>query len=429
MYFFSSPSSLRIPRASKRHGTYVPVNRPTQRHDKDQLRRTPADYPDPLLAEKSLNVVEGHAQPIWLTIPIPFNATAGEYLGEVEVTGSAEGDRFVGVMPVSIRVHNVTIEKTRMWSSCWFGPQMKKMGIEGSAFSPEYWSLIRKFAENLAQHRQNVIKVSPDKLCEFSVGEKGEILIDFARFDKTVQLFIDEGVIGRIEGDPLGRRVNGWNTPFVINTRTVVDGKLVKGTAQPDSAEADDYCRWYLTTLASHLEEKGWNEVFMQHLGDEPTWQTRESYYQLSQLARTYAPGIKLIEATHTHALPDDTIDVWMPLLSTLPDNYEGFKKRRDAGAEIWTYTCLHPQGGWANRLIEQPLLKTRLLAWINFRYGIAGQLNWGYNSWRSDDPFTQLTPKGGPGYLPAGDAWMVYPSPDGPLDSIRSLARRLYRP
>ena len=163
----------------------------------------------------------------------------------------------------------------------------------------------------------------------------------------------------------------------------------------------------------------------MQHLGDEPTDKTKDSYYELSRLARKYAPGIKFIEATHTHALPDDALDVWMPLLSTLSEEYEGFKKRRDAGAEIWTYACLHPQGGWANRFIEQPLLKTRLLSWINFRYGIAGHLNWGYNSWRSSDPFNQMTPKGGPGYLPAGDAWMVYPGTDGPLDSIRYEAWR----
>lgn len=404
---------------------YVPVNRPTQWRDSDQLRATPADYPDPLLADESIDLVEGHAQPIWVTLQIPTRSTPGVYQGEVEVSGSAEGDQFVGRLPIAIRVYDVTVGPSRMWSSCWFSAQMKKMGVDAAAFSPEYWSLMRKFARNLEEHRQNVVKLSPQKLGEFSIADSGELQIDFARFDRTVQMFIDEGVIGRIEGEPIGRRVSGWNTPFVVHIRKVVDGKVVEDTATPDSPEAEAYCRWYLTTLAEHLQEKGWTDIYMQHLGDEPTEKTLESYYQLSQLARKYAPGVKIIEATHTSALPQDAIDVWMPLLSTLEENYEGFKKQIDAGSEVWTYACLHPQGGWANRFMEQPLLKTRFLSWINFRYGIAGHLNWGYNSWRSEDPFTQTTPKGGPGYLPAGDAWMVYPSDDGPLDSIRYEAWR----
>ncbi|MCZ7640085.1 MAG: DUF4091 domain-containing protein [Verrucomicrobia bacterium] len=88
--------------------------------------------------------------------------------------------------------------------------------------------------------------------------------------------------------------------------------------------------------------------------------------------------------------------------------------------------TCVFPQGEYANRFIEQPLIKTRLLHWINFRYGITGYLHWGYNHWTSDSPFTHTTrAHGGPAYLPAGDPWIVYPGKDGPLDSIRFEAMR----
>ena len=86
----------------------------------------------------------------------------------------------------------------------------------------------------------------------------------------------------------------------------------------------------------------------------------------------------------------------------------------------------MFPQGEYANRFIEQPLLKTRLLHWINYRYGATGYLHWGYNHWRQEDPFTHLTPAhGGPPYLPAGDSWIVYPGSDGPLGSIRFEAMR----
>ena len=90
-----------------------------------------------------------------------------------------------------------------------------------------------------------------------------------------------------------------------------------------------------------------------------------------------------------------------------------------------FTRAC-SPQGEYANRFIEQPLIKTRLLHWINFRYGVTGYLHWGYNHWTKDSPFTHTTrAHGGPSYLPAGDPWIVYPGRDGPLDSIRFEAMR----
>ncbi len=68
----------------------------------------------------------------------------------------------------------------------------------------------------------------------------------------------------------------------------------------------------------------------------------------------------------------------------------------------------------------------TRLLHWINFRYGVTGYLHWGYNYW-SSDAFRQVSvyAEGGALILPAGDSWIVYPGKDGPLDSIRYEAMR----
>jgi hypothetical protein len=88
----------------------------------------------------------------------------------------------------------------------------------------------------------------------------------------------------------------------------------------------------------------------------------------------------------------------------------------------------MYPQGDYANRFIELPLIKTRLLHWINYRYGATGYLHWGYNAWRDDvDPFENPAPDhpAGRTILPAGDAWIVYPGRDGSLDSIRLEAMR----
>jgi hypothetical protein len=71
---------------------------------------------------------------------------------------------------------------------------------------------------------------------------------------------------------------------------------------------------------------------------------------------------------------------------------------------------------------------------WLFYRHRAQGFLHWGYNYWYVMDlgfnretqvlvnPFTDGasgTSAGGEG-APYGDAFVVYPGPDGPLDSIR---------
>jgi hypothetical protein len=70
----------------------------------------------------------------------------------------------------------------------------------------------------------------------------------------------------------------------------------------------------------------------------------------------------------------------------------------------------------YPNRFIDSPLIETRLLHWLNYRFGITGYLHWGYNQWASDDPYTQTcqTQHG------IGSDCLVYPKKDGIVNSIR---------
>jgi hypothetical protein len=81
-------------------------------------------------------------------------------------------------------------------------------------------------------------------------------------------------------------------------------------------------------------------------------------------------------------------------------------------GGEVWFYTALSPKGRYMNRFIDYPLLKTRLLHWINFKHGFKGFLHWGGNYW-GPEPFLDTQPviNQGRTYLPPGDAYIVYPN------------------
>jgi hypothetical protein len=68
----------------------------------------------------------------------------------------------------------------------------------------------------------------------------------------------------------------------------------------------------------------------------------------------------------------------------------------------------------YPNRFLDYPLSRVRVLHWINFSENLRGYLHWGWNFW-GDDPFGPPSAE-----LPPGDTHVVYPGPQGPLDSIR---------
>jgi hypothetical protein len=411
--------------SSVRFVGYVPVDRPIQTPPKDQLRKPPAEFPDPLLETPSLNVDGASAQPVWITVPIPSTASPGLYRGEARVTAKA-GDRVVtAALPVSVKVFKASVGKSRLWVTNWFGMHATHMKVQPEADSPAWWQLLRKYARNMAEHRQNTALIPPLSLAAYKAGPDGRLEINFDRFDRWVQIFTEEGVIGRIEGGHVGGRSGGWESQFVVQIRQVKDGKVQEASADPAGPEADRFFAQFLPALTGHLQAKGWLDRYVQHLGDEPTVGNSGSYRAMAALVRKYAPKLRVIEACHTKDLVG-AIDVWVPMLDFWHKDYEHYRQRQQAGEEVWFYTCVFPQGEYANRFIEQPLIKTRILHWINFRYGATGYLHWGYNWWTQDDPFKKTTREHpGPPYLPAGDPWIVYPGKDGPLDSIRWEAMR----
>lgn len=417
-------SETLTPRAVRFVG-YVHVDRPTQKPSKDQLRKPPAEYPDPLFEHASMDVPAGKAQPLWITVPAPKDAAPGIYRGVLRIEGTVDGTLCRAEQPLAIRIYPVTVDRTRLWVTQWFGVNWQHMDISPAPESEEYYALLRRYARNMAEHRHNVAIISPISLAAFSAGDNGALKIDFSRFDRWVTIFKEEGVIGRIEGGHIGGRDGGWTSNFVVQIREVAEGNVNARTAPPDSPEADAFYAVFFPALVAHLREKGWLDQYMQHLADEPIIPNKKSYQAMGALARKYAPELRIVEACHTKDLVG-SIDIWVPQLDYLHKDFAHYQERQRAGEEVWHYTCVFPQGEYANRFIEQPLIKTQLLHWINFRYGITGYLHWGYNQWTQDSPITHTTrAHGGPPYLPAGDPWIVYPGSDGPLDSIRFEAMR----
>ena len=408
---------------------YVRVGRSTPTPSRDRIVSPSGYYPDPILEEETIDIRKDTSQPIWVSVAIPTEAQPGTYTGSLTVTGRIAGRDFETSKTFSINVYPTVIERTSLWVTNWFtlsAQQLGRMngGIPVEPYSETYWALTRKLARKMAEYRQNVALLSPLHLASYSL-EDGTYSIDFTNFDKTVELFIEEGVVGRIEGGHIGRRESTWTTPFVVYVPIVSPDTTVFELYSITEEPARSFYQQFIPALTAHLKDKGWDAIYMQHLADEPISANIDSYIEIARFVKARAPELRVVEACHTRDL-ERTVDVWVPQLNFLHDDYDFYDQSQQQGAEVWFYTCLAPQGEYANRFIELPLIKTRILHWINYKYRIPGYLHWGLNHWQGD-PFEEttgiITESGN--VLPGGDAWIVYPTEGGVLSSIRIEAMR----
>jgi hypothetical protein len=330
---------------------------------------------------------------IWLTFDVPGDANPGIYTGEVTVLAHRTEWEVVGeedtfTVPVSLHVHDVEVPARRslkMTNWVFLDEMARWNGCE--FFDDQFWDLARIYAENMASHRQNMIMTSlynfysGAHLVDFLV-EGEELRFDFSNFDRWVQIFLDAG-FDYIEGSHLGW-IDGTVFCFVVR-----EGKVVKEDHLADSPEAERYLSQFLPALQAHLDEKGWLDIYYQHMRDEPTDEGKALYNTMMELRRKYAPRLQTIEATHSTDIEPPTIAV--PLLSHLHERRDFYKSQQEEGKEVWFYTACGPNDTYANRFLDLHLLNVRHMHWLNFKYDIPGYLCWGFNYWGMLSPFTEI--------------------------------------
>jgi hypothetical protein len=89
----------------------------------------------------------------------------------------------------------------------------------------------------------------------------------------------------------------------------------------------------------------------------------------------------------------------------------------------LWTYYCVGQRIDVSNRFFPMPSARNRILGSQLYKFDVDGFLQWGYNFWytrhsvRAVNPFINTDA----GYsFPSGDAFLVYPGENGPIDSLR---------
>lgn len=396
---------------------YVVVGSHTNDTPADELiGEAPGWYPDPLRnLPMDLEANQTHA--LWVTLAIASDVAPGSYQGTLVIR---VGEKTLARREFHLHVVSATVPAQRTLKvTNWFnvGDAASRQFYDAPQFSEAWWTVVENLGKVMADHRQNMVITPVMDLISPRV-DGSALTYDFSNFDRWVETLRRAGVIGYIEGGHLLDRAGSYDAALTVPAFVVENGKVVRQELAPDDPRVEPYLTSLLTALNTHLEEKKWKSIYFQHILDEPHGTEPPQYARVAELVHRNLPGVLTMDAIDASEMRDElkrNCDIWVPQLGRFDSQLDLIRDRIQSGHEVWFYTCLFPNKRYLNRLMDYPLLKVRLLHWLNFRYGFTGFLHWGWNFWTPDpvrdtqpviDANTQL--------LPSGDAFIVYPDRTG---------------
>lgn len=400
-------SGLSIPLNWNFVGT-IPLTENTPNQPVDHLiRKAPADFPDYLMEEKELELKPKTYKAVWLTASIPENTPAGKYSGSIKVRLNNE----LKSIPLTLIVYPLLLPSERHLDVVeWHNTSVfgKIYGIK-EAYSPEWFSMLAKIAANFAEHRQNTFQV-PFGSIGISVNDSSEFTFDFTRFDQIADVFWKTGKMDLLETGEIANfgKLRWAGTKAYLNDYEVKDAE----NGAINTMAGRDVLPRLLPAFQEHLRSKGWLDKTIFGIRDEPSVHNAVSYDQAADLVHLYAPDLKLFNALESTQVINH-LDLAVPKLDHFANWYPEFRKWQNDGHELWFYTVGIFQGSlFPNKTLDVPLIDSRIMHWLNYKYDATGYLHWGWNQW-TDDPLHVVGQH-------IGDGWHVYPSKNGFLNSLR---------
>jgi hypothetical protein len=385
----------------------IPLTENTPNQPADHLlRKAPANFPDYLMEETSVELKAKAYKAVWLTIGIPKNAEAGKYSGAITVKLNNE----VRSLPLSLMVYPLLLPEERHLDIVeWYNTSLfgKLYGIK--EYSPEWFAMLGKIAANFADHRQNSFRV-PMESISVSIDDSAELSFDFTKFDQIADVFWKTGKMDILETGEIANfgKLRWASNEIFLDDYQVKDAK----TGKMITMAGRDVLPEILPALQEHLRSKGWLDNTIFAVRDEPSVHNAIPYNRMVQLVHLYAPDLKLFNALESTQVIGD-LDLAVPKLDHFANWYQKFDQWQDENHELWFYTVGIFQGSlFPNKTIDVPLIDSRIMHWLNYKYDATGYLHWGWNQW-TDDPLHTVGQH-------IGDGWHVYPSKDGFMNSLR---------
>ena len=395
--------------------------------DSDYLHdKQPGRYPDlmrPLAAGELFPLTAGKTASFRFEINVPENAAAGVYPINVALS-DASGARIAEEM-LRLEIFPAVLPEQKLIYTEWFHCDCLATYYNVEPLSEEHWRIIENFAATAVKNGVNMLlmPVFTPPLDTAVGGERptvqlvgvtkksaGDYAFDFSLVDRWLAMCERIGV----RYHEISHLFTQWGAEHAPKIMATVDGvytKLFGWETDSLSEEYLSFLRQFLAALKAYLRGKGLLDKTMFHISDEPSREHLERYRKLREALDESFDGCICADALSSYDFYADGA-VAHPIVAT--DHIEPFLQNRVPN--LWCYYCCSQHEKVSNRFIAMSMNRARVIGTQLFKFRLEGFLHWGYNfyySQYSTHPIDPYVCNDG-GWVPAGDAFSVYPAPDG---------------
>ena len=419
---------------SMRRVELIPSDFPCfESYDEYYITTEPGLFPDLLepMTEAVIKPLPRQYRSVWLSWDIPEDVTPGEY--EITVTATADTQTYKNHFILCIG--KAVLPKQKLLHTEWFHTDCLAEYYKVDVFSEEYWTIVENFMQAAAKdHGINMLltPVFTPSLDTAVGGERltvqlvdvycnnGAYTFGFEKLTRWVEMCKKHG-IEYLEIAHLFTQWGAHATPKIIGVVDGVKKRIFGWDVSATSAEYRVFLEAFLPALRIFLENLGYDRDHVYyHISDEPYMKDFESFRAARAQVEDLLERCQVIDA-----LSDFEFYQHGLVKQPIPDNAH-IQPFIDAKVpNLWVYYCCGQNHLVPNRYFAMESARNRIMGVLMYLYNMKGFLHWGYNFYKTEWSIRSINPyyitHGGYAF-PSGDAFLVYPGPDGmPLSSIRA--------
>ncbi len=396
----------------------------------------PGLFPDLLapMEKPVIRVLHGQYRSIWISWDVPQDCPAGAYEVCVSATADSDSGEIQFTNRFTIRVHKAQLGEQKLLHTEWFHCDCLAQYYHVKPFSEEHWDIIEKFIRFAVKECGiNMIltpivtpplDTAPDgermtiQLVDIYV-DQGKYSFDFTKLARWVNICRNAGV-RCLEISHLFSQWGASKTPKILAT---VDGQLTKIAGNHLPGSSPEYRRLMQALLPQLREELcrlGYDRDHVYfHISDEPNAEQLDSYRAAKNQVADLLEGCPVMDALSNLEFYKNGL-ISQPVVAI--DHIEPFVEEQVE--DLWGYYCCGQNMLVPNRFFAMESARNRIMGVLMYLYRLKGFLQWGYNFYNCQlslhpvDPYRVTHAEYA---FPSGDAFLVYPGPDGaPLASLR---------
>ena len=336
------------------------------------------DVPDPLTTARPIDLPPHVSTPFWFTVRTRPGTKAGVYRGTVTVRPGNAPPR---ELKLTVRVWDYQVPAKwnfrTMGQTCW--------GYIRRSYEKLTPELKRRYVDFLLDHRFNpteqyINKLSPDL---------GDIPYCFERGGNTI--YLSGNFTSKDSIEELRKRYDAVRKLGLIDHALVYIGDETKD--------------WAEMRRRSDRIRRACPELMVMIGGSFPR-------PELDGVIDIFDPQIDR-RTNRVYSLPADQM---RPLIG----------RSQARGESFFWYVAAGPMLPCPNVQMEDPLIASRVLFWMTWKFGVTGFEYYCYNIWSHNLPDKQRRRWPDKAFYPRGwgetngDGMLFYPGPDGPFSSVR---------